>query len=226
MYLARTRDVPGAPFPPVPGGPARRRPAGRGPRRGQHRRRRTAGGQPADAGQPGPASAEGTAEGGEAGSGTAQEPDPAVTAGAAGNVLAITQAVGEAGKALAAGDLPAALAALEAARDQAAQGRRALKAAASGRRAPAARPGALRDLVEEHLRKFPGTAFTPHQVGKVLTRSAGAVANALDKLTGLGVAQMVTDKPRSYRLAPAAPAPAPDTAGGPGTSAEAAPSAA
>ena len=33
---------------------------------------------------------------------------------------------------------------------------------------PATRPGALRDLVEEHLRKFPGTAFTPHQVGKVL----------------------------------------------------------
>jgi len=182
------------------------------------------GGQPADAGQPGPASADGTAEGGEAGPGT--EPAPAVTAGAAGNVLAITQAAGEAGKALAAGDLPAALAALEAVRDQAAQGRRALKAAASGRRAPATRPGALRDLVEEHLRKFPGTAFTPHQVGKVLTRSAGAVANALDKLTGLGVAQMATDKPRSYRLAPAAPAPAPDTAGSPGTSAEAARSAA
>ena len=80
-----------------------------------------------------------------------------------------------------------------------------VKAAASGRRAPATRPGALRDLVEEHLRKFPGTAFTPHQVGKVLTRSAGAVANALDKLVSLGAAQMVTDKPRTYRLAPAAP---------------------
>ena len=77
-----------------------------------------------------------------------------------------------------------------------------IKAAASGRRAPATRPGALRDLVEEHLRKFPDAAFTPHQVGKVLTRSAGAVANALDKLVSLGVAQMVTDKPRSYRLAP------------------------
>ena len=101
-----------------------------------------------------------------------------------------------------------------------------IKAAASGRRAPATRPGALRDLVEEHLRKFPGTAFTPHQVGKVLTRSAGAVANALDKLVSLGIAQMVTDKPRTYRLAPAAPAPAPDAAGDPGTSAEAAASAA
>jgi hypothetical protein len=28
------------------------------------------------------------------------------------------------------------------------------------------RPGALRDLVEEHLRKFPDTAFTPYQVGR------------------------------------------------------------
>ncbi len=178
----------------------------------------------ADAGQPAPVPADGT-EGGKAEAGTAPGPDPAVTAEAAGQVLAIAQAADKAGKALAAGDLDAALAALDAAREQAAQGRRALKAAASGRRAPATRPGALRDLVEEHLRKFPDTAFTPHQVGKVLTRSAGAVANALDKLTSLGTAQMVTDKPRSYRLASAAPAPAPDAAGEPGTSAETAPSA-
>jgi hypothetical protein len=84
----------------------------------------------------------------------------------------------------------------------------------SGRRAPATRPGALRDLVEEHLRKFPETAFTPHQVGKVLTRLVGAVANALDKLVSLGVAQMVTDKPRTYRLAAA-----PDAVGDPAASA-------
>ncbi len=183
-------------------------------------------GSAADAGQPGPAPAGGTPEGGEPESGTAQEPDPAVTAEAAGNVLAIAQAADQAERALAAGDLPAALAALDAAREQAASGRRVLKAAASGRHAPATRPGALRDLVEEHLRKFPDAAFTPHQVGKVLTRSAGAVANALDKLTALGTAQMVTDKPRTYRLAPAAPAPAPDAAGDPGTSAETVPSAA
>ena len=93
-----------------------------------------------------------------------------------------------------------------------------IKAAASGRSTPATRPGALRDLVEEHLRTFPDASFTPHQVGKVLERSAGAVANALDKLTALGTAQMVTDKPRSYRLAPA---PAPDAVGESGTSAEA-----
>jgi hypothetical protein len=177
----------------------------------------------AGAGQPAPAPAGGTAEGGEADAGPAPGPDPAVTAEAAGNVLAIAQAADQAGKALAAGDLDAALAALDAAREQAACGRRILKAAASGRHAPATRPGALRDLVEEHLRTFPDTAFTPHQVGKVLTRSAGAVANALDKLVSLGVAELATDKPRSYRLAPA---PAQDAAGDPGTSAETAASAA
>jgi len=181
----------------------------------------------ADASQPASAPADGTAGDQQAEASPEPGPDPAVTAEAAGNVLAIAQAADEAGKALAAGNLDAALAALDTARDLAAQGRRVLKAAASGRRAPATRPGALRDLVEEHLRKFPDAAFTPHQVGKVLTRSAGAVANALDKLVSLGVAQMVTDKPRSYRLAPAGPAPAPDAVGDPGTtSAEAVPSAA
>jgi hypothetical protein len=183
--------------------------------------------EPADAGQPAPVAPDGTAGGQQAEAATG--PDPAVTAEAAGTVAAIAQAAGEAGKALAAGNLDVALAALDAARDLAVQGRRVIKAAASGRHAaPATRPGALRDLVEEHLRKFPGTAFTPHQVGKVLTRSAGAVANALDKLVSLGVAQMVTDKPRTYQLATAAPAPeaAPDRAGDPAACAEATPSAA
>ena len=86
-------------------------------------------GQPADAGQAVPA-----ATGGEADAGAGPVPDP--VAEAAGNIQALTQAVGEASKALAAGDLPAALAALEAARDQATVGRRAIKAAASGQRTP------------------------------------------------------------------------------------------
>jgi hypothetical protein len=181
----------------------------------------------ADAGQPAPAPDGGTAGDQQPEAGTGPGPDSAVTAEAAGTVAAIAQAADEAGKALAAGNLDVALAALDTARDLAAQARRVIKAAASGRRAPATRPGALRDLVEDHLRKYPDTAFTPHQVGKVLTRSAGAVANALDKLVSLGTAQMVTDKPRTYQLA-AAPeaAPAPDAAGGPGTGAEATPSAA
>ena len=41
------------------------------------------------------------------------------------------------------------------------------------------------------------------------TRSSGAVANALDKLISLATAELASDKPRSYRLAPAVPAPAP-----------------
>ncbi len=183
-------------------------------------------GSTASAGQPALASADGTADGGETGTGPVPGPDPAITAEAARSVQATTQAAGEAGKFLAAGDLPAALAALNAARDQAAHGRRLLKAAASGRAAPATRTGALRDLVEEHLRQYPDTAFTPHQIGKVLARSAGAVANALDKLVSLEAAQMITDKPRSYQLTPATPAPAPDAAGGPSLSAQATPSAA
>jgi hypothetical protein len=181
-------------------------------------------GSPAGASQPAPVTADAAPGDQQADAGTEPGPDPAVTAEAAGTVAAIAQAADEAGKALAAGNLDVALAALDTARDLAAQGRRVLKAAASGRRAPATRPGALRDLVEEHLRKFPDTAFTPHQVGKVLTRSAGAVANALDKLVSLGTAEMVTDKPRTYRLAAAAPTP--DRAGDPAASAEATPSAA
>jgi hypothetical protein len=175
----------------------------------------------AEAGQP--AADDGTAAGGEAQASPA--PDPAVTAEAAATAQAVAQAAGAASTALAAGDLPAAVAALEAAREHAAQGKRVLKAAASGRRAPATRPGGLRDLVEQHLRQFPAACFTPHQIGKVLTRSSGAVANALDKLVSIGVAELASGKPRSYRLAPAAPASAPHDGSDPG-SAQATPSAA
>jgi hypothetical protein len=49
----------------------------------------------------------------------------------------------------------------------------------------------------------------------------------MDKLVSLGVVRMVTDKPRAYQFATAAPeAAAPDAAADPGTSAETAPSAA
>ena len=95
-------------------------------------------GSTADASQPAPASAGGT-ESGEGEDGTESGPDPAVTAKAAGTVLAIAQAADEAGQALAAGNLDVTLAALDTARDLAAQGRRAVKAAASGRRAPGRR---------------------------------------------------------------------------------------
>jgi hypothetical protein len=79
---------------------------------------------PADAGQPAPVPVDGTAEDQQAEAGTEPGPDSAVTAEAAGNVLAIAQAADAAGRALAAGGLDAALAALDTARGQAACGRR------------------------------------------------------------------------------------------------------
>jgi hypothetical protein len=79
-------------------------------------------------------------------------PDPAVTAETAQAADADT-----ASKALAAGDLHGALAALDTAREQAAQGRRVLKAAASGRHAPATRPGGLRDLEAARIGVICGT---------------------------------------------------------------------
>jgi hypothetical protein len=63
----------------------------------------------------------------------------------------------------------------------------------------------LRDLVAAHLSGHPDTDFTPHQIGRGLGRSSGAVANAMDKLTAFGQAQLISDKPRRYRhQAPAA----------------------
>ncbi len=114
------------------------------------------------------------------------------------------------------GDTAAALAAVDAICATAAQSRRLLKAAASGRKprgatSPAARPGQLRDLVAAHLAANPDADFSPHAIGRVLGRSSGAAANALDRLTALGQAQLTSDKPRRYRhqAAPAStPAPA------------------
>lgn len=125
-----------------------------------------------------------------------------------------------AGDALDDGDTAAALAGMDAICAAAAQSRRLLRAAASGRRlrgavGPATRPGQLRDLVQAHLAAHPDAEFTPHVIGRVLGRSSGAVANALDRLTALGHAQLTSDKPRRYRHQAATastPAPAGTTA--------------
>ncbi|PPJ27793.1 hypothetical protein [Nocardia nova] len=63
-------------------------------------------------------------------------------------------------------------------------------------------PGALRGEVEDHLRDSPGTEFTPHEIGKVLRRSSGAVHNALVKLTTLGTARQTCTRPKKFALAP------------------------
>ncbi|WP_280271200.1 hypothetical protein [Nocardia wallacei] len=62
-------------------------------------------------------------------------------------------------------------------------------------------PGALRAQVEKHLRDAPGTEFTPHQIGKVLGRSSGAVHNALVKLTTVGTARQTCERPKKFALA-------------------------
>ncbi|MGW5520661.1 hypothetical protein ACWEVC_38645, partial [Nocardia africana] len=63
-------------------------------------------------------------------------------------------------------------------------------------------PGALRGEVEDHLRDSPDTEFTPHEIGKVLGRSSGAVHNALVKLTTLGTARQTCTRPKKFALAP------------------------
>lgn len=62
-------------------------------------------------------------------------------------------------------------------------------------------PGALRAQVEGHLRAAPDTEFTPHQIGKALGRSSGAVHNALVKLATLGTARQTCERPKKFALA-------------------------
>ncbi|MFJ4965956.1 hypothetical protein ACIP6P_26525 [Streptomyces sp. NPDC088729] len=61
--------------------------------------------------------------------------------------------------------------------------------------------GGLRQMVYEHLEAHPGDEVTAPRLAKALGRSAGAVANALVKLTEQGQADLVGESPRRYRLA-------------------------
>lgn len=62
-------------------------------------------------------------------------------------------------------------------------------------------PGALRGQVEDFLRDHPEDEFSPHEIGKALARSSGAVHNALTKLTTLGTARRTSDRPKKFALA-------------------------
>jgi hypothetical protein len=130
------------------------------------------------------------------------EPDPALVTDLTGQLDQIRAAADAAELVLtASGDLKAVLAGLDEIYEQAAQTRRALKAAIGGRKAPAARPGALRDKVLAHLDEHPGKEFTPHEIHKVLNHSSGAIANALDTLVKHGEAEVATEHPRRFRRA-------------------------
>ncbi|MGP4115021.1 hypothetical protein ACTWP5_29480 [Streptomyces sp. 4N509B] len=61
-------------------------------------------------------------------------------------------------------------------------------------------PGALRQLVVEHLTAHPEEAFTATAISRVIERSSGAIANALATLTRQGIACQVSDRPRRHQL--------------------------
>jgi hypothetical protein len=160
-------------------------------------------------GEPGEDDAASADAGGEAG----DEPDPALVSEITGRIDQVRAAADAAGLVLtASGDLKTVLAGLDEIYEQAAQARRSLKAATSGRKAPAVRPGGLRDKVLAHLDTNPDKEFTPHEIHKVIDHSSGAIANALETLVKLGDAEVATEKPRRFRRAakPAEAAPGAD----------------
>ncbi|MGW9079767.1 helix-turn-helix domain-containing protein [Streptomyces kronopolitis] len=71
--------------------------------------------------------------------------------------------------------------------------------------APSARgrlaPGALRQMVIDHLHAHPEEAFTATRISRIIEKSSGAIANALDKLVSQGIAEQVNDRPRTFQLA-------------------------
>ena len=96
--------------------------------------------------------------GGEAG----DAPDPALVTDLTERLDQIRAAADAAELVLtASGDLKTVLAGLDEIDEQAAQARRALKAAIGGRKAPAVRPGGLRDKVLAHLDAHPGRGVHP-----------------------------------------------------------------
>ncbi|MER6049073.1 hypothetical protein ABT168_16740 [Streptomyces sp. NPDC001793] len=61
-------------------------------------------------------------------------------------------------------------------------------------------PGALRQMVIDHLHAHPDEAFTATRISRIIEKSSGAIANALVKLAAAGIAEQVTDRPRTFRL--------------------------
>lgn len=62
-------------------------------------------------------------------------------------------------------------------------------------------PGALRQMVIDHLHAHPGEAFTATKISRVIGKSSGAIANALVTLTSQGITEQVGEQPRTYRAA-------------------------
>ncbi|MGH9215298.1 MAG: hypothetical protein ACRDZS_03505 [Acidimicrobiales bacterium] len=56
-------------------------------------------------------------------------------------------------------------------------------------------------MVADHLADHPKIEFTSTQLGNMLRRSSGAIANALVVLCDQGLAVQTKDAPRTYRAA-------------------------
>jgi hypothetical protein len=140
--------------------------------------------------------------------------DPSAVAEARDTLTAMRDVITSALAALEAGDGAKADAAVELVYGASGKARRQVRAAARGRvrtasgRAKSA-PGELRTKVAAHLKAYPDTEFTPHEIGKAIGHSAGAVANALERLVALDEAVCTTERPRRFTAAtpPAAATP-------------------
>jgi hypothetical protein len=63
-------------------------------------------------------------------------------------------------------------------------------------------PGQLQTLILEHLHRYPTLDLTVQKLANVLSRSAGSVAHACQRLTNSGRAVRTNDHPRRYQAAP------------------------
>jgi hypothetical protein len=129
--------------------------------------------------------------------------DPAAVADAREVLTAMRDVITSALEALDAGDGGKADAAAEIVYGASGKARRLVRTAARGRPRTASgqaksAPGQLRAKVAAHLAAFPGKEFTPHEIGKAISHSAGAVANALEKLVALDEAVCTSERPRRF----------------------------
>ncbi|PPJ25612.1 ATP-binding protein [Nocardia nova] len=84
--------------------------------------------------------------------------------------------------------------------------------------------GELRRMVARVLADHPATEYSPREIAKLISRSSGAVGNALKTLTAAGQAEQTNAKPQRYRAtADTAAAAAGATAPAPAPAAPAAP---
>lgn len=160
-----------------------------------------------DAGtDPADASVTGAAPAGEAApaeSDDGEGMDPAAVSEACDALTALGEAITSALSALQSGDRDAALTAAETFYSASGKGRRLVRVAAHRRPrgtsgAAHSAPGQLRAKVAAHLTAHPGKDFTPHEIGKAIGHSAGAIANALDRLAALGQAVETCERPRRF----------------------------